>query len=201
VKGYIFWAETAVAADDMFGGIGNDIYFVDNTGDVLSELINEGTDMVKSSVTYTLGANVENLTLIGTSAINGIGNELDNRIVGNTNNNILYGGSGNDYIDGGAGNDTLSGGVGNDTYLFGQGSGNDLIAAFNGNSSDQVEFGTLNTTDLSMLQQGANLIISTTTGDHLTLENWGAGGSNSLNSFHINGSWYTTDAKSWKLSS
>jgi len=185
--------------DNMIGGIGDDSYFVDNIGDVLAELINEGNDTVQSSITYSLGANFENLILNGISAINGKGNQLDNYIGGNKNNNILYGDAGKDYLDGGAGNDILTGGEGSDTYFFGKGSGNDLITAFASNSSDKVEFGDLGTTDLSMILNGSNLIISTTTGDHLTLENWGAGGSNSLNSFHMNGSWYTTtDAKTWK---
>ena len=175
--------------DRLYGKAGNDIYVVDSIGDVVTENVNEGTDAVQSGITYTLGANFENLTLIGTSVINGTGNELDNCIVGNSNNNALWGG---------AGNDTLTGGLGSDTYLFGKGSGNDLIADFDGNSSDKVEFGNLGTTDLSVILDGSNLIISTITGDHLTLENWGAGGTNSLNSFHMNGSWYTTDATSWK---
>ena len=68
----------------MRGGPGNDTYLVDNTGDVVTENSNEGTDTVQSSITYTLGANVENLTLTGTAAINGTGNALDNVLFGNS---------------------------------------------------------------------------------------------------------------------
>src|SRR5262249_48305026 len=89
-------------------GLGNDIYVVDDAGDVITENVNEGTDTVQASVTYTLGANVENLTLTGTSAINGTGNVDANIIIGNSGKNI---------IDGGAGADTLIGGLGNDTYV------------------------------------------------------------------------------------
>ena len=65
-------------ADTLSGGAGNDTYVVDNAGDVVTENASEGTDLVQSAVTYTLGANVENLTLTGTAAINGTGNTLDN---------------------------------------------------------------------------------------------------------------------------
>ncbi|MFM6395531.1 MAG: calcium-binding protein, partial [Planktothrix sp.] len=88
------------------GGAGNDTYVVDNTGDVVTELASEGTDLIQSSVTYTLPANVENLTLTGTTAINGTGNTVANIITGNTANNILDGSSGADQLKGGAGNDT-----------------------------------------------------------------------------------------------
>ena len=64
---------------------------MDNTGDVVTENANEGTDTVQASVTYTLAANVENLTLTGTGNINGTGNTLDNVIIGNSGNNVLTG--------------------------------------------------------------------------------------------------------------
>jgi Ca2+-binding RTX toxin-like protein len=103
--------------DSLIGGLGNDTYVVDSTGDVITEEASAGIDTVNSSISYTLGANVENLTLTGSSAINGTGNTLNNTITGNTANNVLNGGTGNDTLDGGAGNDTLIGGVGNDTYI------------------------------------------------------------------------------------
>jgi Ca2+-binding RTX toxin-like protein len=112
-------------ADSMVGGLGNDLYYVDNTGDRLLENANEGTDTVRSTITYTLGNNLENLILQGTGNINGTGNSLNNRITGNTANNRLNGGAGNDTLIGGAGNDTLIGGMGND--LLTGGAGNDFF--------------------------------------------------------------------------
>ncbi len=104
-------------ADTLIGGAGNDTYVVDNTADVVTELAGEGTDLVQSSVTYTLAANAENLTLTGTSAINATGNALDNVLTGNSANNTLTGGDGNDTLDGGTGNDTMVGGLGDDLYV------------------------------------------------------------------------------------
>ena len=91
----------------MAGGAGNDLYYVDNTGDVVTENSNEGTDTISSSVSYTLSDNVENLTLTGTGSISGTGNDLDNYIIGHSGSNI---------IDGGSGADSMIGGVGNDLY-------------------------------------------------------------------------------------
>jgi Ca2+-binding RTX toxin-like protein len=102
--------------DQMFGGAGDDSYYVDVSGDVITENPGAGTDTVFSAVTVTLGANLENLTLTGTAAINGTGNALDNKLFGNAAVNQLNGGAGNDIIDGGASNDTMAGGTGDDTY-------------------------------------------------------------------------------------
>lgn len=83
-------------ADTMTGGAGDDIYVVDNAGDVLTELPDEGIDSVHSSISYVLGANLEYLVLTGTAAINGTGNELNNVIYGNSAANVMSGGTGAD---------------------------------------------------------------------------------------------------------
>lgn len=104
--------------DSMIGGLGNDSYYVDAVGDVVVENAGEGTDKVFSTIAYTLGADVENLTLIGNAAINGTGTNGNNTILGNIAANALYGLAGNDAINGGGGEDTLVGGLGNDTYTI-----------------------------------------------------------------------------------
>ena len=104
-------------ADQMTGGAGNDTYVVDNKGDVVTEALNGGVDTVNTTLaSYTLGANVENLTFIGIGNFKGTGNTGTNVITGGAGDDTLdSGGDGNDTLIGGAGNDTLTGGAGNDT--------------------------------------------------------------------------------------
>ena len=94
--------------DTRAGGLGNDTYFVDSTGDKVIENPGQGVDAIRASVTYSLQANVKNLTLTGISAINGSGNALANSLVGNSANNTLAGLGGADALDGGDGIDTAS---------------------------------------------------------------------------------------------
>ena len=97
-----------LGADSLDGGLGNDTYYLDNAGDlVIESSATGGIDTLISSVSRTLGANQENLTLSGAAAINGSGNELANKLIGNSANNVL---------NGKAGADTMVGGLGNDTY-------------------------------------------------------------------------------------
>ncbi|OAP49361.1 hypothetical protein AU381_14415, partial [Sinorhizobium glycinis] len=105
-------------ADRLQGLAGNDTYIVDNSGDRASEAASAGTDLVKSSVSFTLGANIENLLLTGSLSANGTGNALANRLIGNSAANTLGGASGNDTLDGGAGSDVLSGNAGRDQFVF-----------------------------------------------------------------------------------
>ena len=97
-----------LGADSMTGGDGNDIYVVDNAADSVVETNASPSqiDTVQASVSWTLGANLENLVLTGVSDINGTGNELRNFITGNAAANVLNGAAGADSMSGGDGNDT-----------------------------------------------------------------------------------------------
>ena len=104
--------------DTLSGGAGNDTYIVDSTTDVITD--SHGIDTVQSSVSFSLApfSFLENLTLIGSSAINATGNDQVNTLTGNRANNMLDGGSSNDTLIGGQGSDTLTGGSGRDTFRF-----------------------------------------------------------------------------------
>jgi Ca2+-binding RTX toxin-like protein len=115
------WLNGGTGSDRLFGGTGNDTYVVSSIGDKISEKAKEGTDLVRAYVSWTLGANLENLTLLGKGKLNGTGNSLANVITGNSGDNVLKGGSGNDKLLGGSGKDTLNGGRGNDTMTGGAG--------------------------------------------------------------------------------
>jgi Ca2+-binding RTX toxin-like protein len=150
-------------ADSMRGGTGDERYIVDNAGDVVTELVNEGVDWVTSSVNYTLTANVENLDLTG-AAISGTGNDLANRLTANALGNTLSGLAGNDTLVGGAGNDVLLGGADNDTLignagndLLDGGTGADTMAGGTGEDTYQVD----NVGDLvSELLSGGNDLVN-----------------------------------------
>lgn len=148
-----------VAAEDHLlpGGNGDDVYVVRSASDVIVEGANGGTDLVRSWIDYTLGDNVENLSLEG-FAHTGTGNALDNRIIGSAGADMIYGldgndllqghngddsiwggngdddlrgNNGNDLLYGGTGNDKLLGGAGND--IFDGGAGNDMLESGSGN--------------------------------------------------------------------
>ncbi|MDB9521800.1 alkaline phosphatase, partial [Dolichospermum circinale CS-1225] len=114
--------------NSLRGGLGNDTYIISTLTNTITEAANAGIDTVRSSVTYTLATNVENLVLTGTTDLNGTGNTLNNTLTGNIGNNIL---------NGGIGADTLIGGAGNDTYIVDN--AGDVITEANGEGRDLVQ--------------------------------------------------------------
>ena len=115
----------------MSGGSGDDTFMVDDLGDVVMEGVNQGLDTIQSRVTYTLPANMENLTLTGYLNVNATGNSL---------NNVLTGNSGNNRLDGGTGTDTLIGGAGDDWYVIEHYYGADSILEAPDEGIDWVEW-------------------------------------------------------------
>jgi Ca2+-binding RTX toxin-like protein len=148
-------------ADTLIGGAGNDTYVVDNVGDSVVEDAAAGTDLVQSSLSHTLGDNVENLTLTNSSLISGTGNALDNILVGNSVDNTLTGAAGNDTLDGGSGADTMLGGQDNDTYVVAQAA--DVVTELAGEGTDLVRSSlttytlTANVENLTLASGSANL--------------------------------------------
>ncbi|MFO1068839.1 MAG: hypothetical protein U1E14_09970 [Geminicoccaceae bacterium] len=133
------------AADRLEGGSGNDTFFVDTINDEIVEASGDGTDVARSTVSYTLVGSVEGLVLLGSDSIDATGNSIANTLVGNagankldgkseddllfggngndsllgdTGTDTVYGGAGNDFLSGGSGADTLDGGAGSDTAVF-----------------------------------------------------------------------------------
>lgn len=128
----------AGGADTLLGGAGNDLYVVNDPGDEIIETAAAGNDTVQSFINWTLGANLENLTLLG-GALEGAGNALSNVIMGNSAANLLLGLEANDVLEGGAGADSLVGGVGNDVY--GVERADDIILENPGEGIDTVRAG------------------------------------------------------------
>lgn len=119
------------AANELRGLGGKDTYIV-GAGDTVFEEANGGIDLVKAHVSYTLGDNLENLSLLGGDNLDATGNALANTLIGNNGNNVL---------DGGASVDKLIGGKGDDTYIVDLTSKNtlqDSITELTGEGNDTL---------------------------------------------------------------
>ncbi|MBL8339680.1 MAG: hypothetical protein JNM97_23140, partial [Rhodoferax sp.] len=139
-------------ADTLVGGLGDDLYIVDHEGDVPQEQPGEGTDEVRSSLTWVLAAPLEHLTLTGVDGIHGTGNTANNRITGNSAGNIL---------DGSLGADTLEGLGGNDVYWV-DNAADVVIEVAGGGSNDTVRTVgvsfSLASTDVESMLMESNLV-------------------------------------------
>jgi Ca2+-binding RTX toxin-like protein len=174
------------AANSLTGGAGNDTYYV-GTGDTVTEAASAGTDTVMSSITWTLGSNLENLTLTGATAINATGNTLDNVLNGNTANNTLTGGTGNDTYRGGAGTDTLSdtSTTSNEIYQWGRGEGTDVLTDAGG--ADRLDvFAGVASDQMWLRHVGNNLELSVIgTSDAFTINGWYTSAASQVESFRL----------------
>lgn len=153
-------------ADTLSGGLGDDTYVVDQSGDSVIEALNSGIDLVQASVSWVLGANIENLLLVG-GDLDGTGNVHNNVITGTSGANRLWGLDGADRLEGNAGNDILVGGRNNDTLL----GGNNSDILYGGDDDDRLDGGASNDTLYGGL--GADAFIGgtgTDTVDYLYLD-------------------------------
>lgn len=162
------------------GGAGNDVYVISEATIKLSEATGGGTDLVKSSVSFTLASNIENLTLNGSANINAIGNAQANLLHGNAGANTIDGKAGNDTIWGHGGADILTGGTGSDQFVFATKDGKDAITDFaaTGSSHDILDLtGLASISDYKdlaqnhMTQVGSDVLIDGLNGDSILLKN------------------------------
>jgi len=154
------YLDGGAGVDYLEGGAGNDVYIVDDSNDVVIEAAGGGTDQVQTAASYTLSANIENLFLQGSAAIDGTGNSLDNYIAGNSAANEIHGGGGNDTIVGGGGDDFLIGGTGDDKYVFDASSGSDVIDNSDGGFDGVFFTNGIIRERLSFSRDGDDLLIS-----------------------------------------
>lgn len=144
----------------MEGGAGNDVYITDDAGDVVVESASSGTDKVQSTASHALSANIEQLFLMGSAAIDGTGNALDNYLSGNGAANVLQGNAGNDTLYGGGGNDTLIGGAGDDNYAVALGAGTATVDNTGGGIDWLFFDGVVGRNQLSFSRDGNDLLIT-----------------------------------------
>jgi Ca2+-binding RTX toxin-like protein len=142
--------------DTLNGGVGDDTYIVDVVGDILRETRLGGRDTVESAVSWSLGSFFEELELTGSTAIDGTGNAVRNKITGNSGANKLLGADGNDTLAGGAGVDTLTGGRGNDRMAGGAGADTFVLTA------DSITVGLRETDRISDFSVGDGDLINLT---------------------------------------
>lgn len=175
--------------DQLIGGLGDDRYIVDAAKDVVTEKAGGGYDIIESSVTYVLPANVEALLLTGSANIDGVGGDGGVRITGNGGANHLWGGAGADVLDGGKGVDILEGGAGADTYYVG--SGSDKVVEAEGGGVDTVMSGvtytlSANVENLTLINGGdatgyGNALANTLQGNSGANKLYGLAGADAIN--------------------
>jgi len=161
----------------VVGGLGDDTMFTDSVDYGLSEESGEGTDTIKSTVSYGLDLNVENLTLLGKKNTDGFGNSDNNIMHGNAGDNALNGDTGNDSIYGHRGDDELTGNSGADTFYFGTKDGHDTITDFVSGAVDLINLSAWKGFDdfadvLAHAKDKGTDVVITSGNDSLTIEDY-----------------------------
>ncbi|KQP61127.1 hypothetical protein ASF41_22860 [Methylobacterium sp. Leaf111] len=163
----VSYGTPGTSSGSLFGGLGDDSYYVHSAKDRVIEKTGEGTDTVYSDFNYSLPAYVENLTLIGNLRVMG---------TGNAGNNILKGNASNNFLDGAAGADEMTGGGGADTFVV---AGNDTIMDFgaddHANLYGYTAFASFAQVRGAMTQSGANVVLKLTANDSVTFKNASVG--------------------------
>jgi Ca2+-binding RTX toxin-like protein len=117
-------ADTLLSAggpNTLIGLGGDDIYYVGNAADVVTEVVNDGFDSVFTTVSYTLPADVEVMYLNG-SGLTGTGTSSADTLVS-------------------LGANTLVGGLGSDAFVFLRGSANAAtVSDFDGTADEHDYF-------------------------------------------------------------
>jgi Ca2+-binding RTX toxin-like protein len=166
-------------ADTLTGGPGHDTYVVDHPDDQVIETDAGGLETVRATIDYTLGAHVEDLILLGTDTLTGVGNELGNVLQGNDGDNVLIGRGGDDY---------LVGGRGNDTYRVAPGDGRDVIVERGGTADRLVFEGDRGPSDLILSRQADDLRVLVAGGrDSVTIRDWFRGPDNQVETLEAGG--------------
>ena len=171
-------------ADILEGGKGADIYMVDDLGDQVTETLAGaagGIDLVKSEVSFTLGANLEKLTLLGSADIDATGNTLNNTLLGNAGANILDGGAGNDAMTGGKGDDTYIVDAAGDTVIEAAGGGIDTVeSSVTFSLASRVNVENLELTGVGKINGTGNALANVITGNDADNTLMGAAGNDTL---------------------
>lgn len=163
----------------VMGGDGDDLYLISDSDTALSESASEGNDSVRSSATYTLFDDFENLLLLGKKNIDGEGNNGGNILKGNSGKNTLLGFDGVDLLNGGKGNDRLDGSDDDvlDLYSFDRGTGKDVIVTFE-DGDDLISLANYDGldafADIAVTQDGADTLIALLGGDSIRIKNFTA---------------------------
>lgn len=113
--------------EQLEGGLGNDVYFVDSSFDSIVENVGAGDDLVYTTVSFDVPANVEVLIMTGSGDLNTTGTSNRDIIQGNSGENIINGAGGFDVMQGGAGNDTYAVNHASDAVIENVGGGYDNL--------------------------------------------------------------------------